>query len=323
MQPTTPVARDDGRGRESRGARDHQAFAWARVCVRAGLASVIAATALAGPTPASAAFDRTGVRRLLSAHGFSPAQTARALAALDRAATQGLPASMLENRIREGIARHAPPATIQRVLDDRLSALEQADAIAHRCDSTRVARPGREHALARLADSFAMGVSPKDLAGLLPPGEGPRRDLEGVSHAAEVMGRLARRGIAPADTRGTLGAALEVGWTHEQLERLVDVFQDVRRLGLPPHDADRWLGESVREKTPPERLVEAAKGKMKTVAAAGNGPRGKSGSGPRATHGRSGASSPHGAGAHGTGAHGAGTRGPQPHVPGPRMPPHR
>ena len=130
-----------------------------------------------------------------------------------------LPVSVLENRLREGLARGAAPVTILAVLDERDAGLVRADEVARRSVSEGVGVRGRNESLARLADAFSLGVSAADVHGLVPAAARAGRDLDDVSRSAEVMGRLARLGFRPAGhARRPAGGARRAlervpGWT--------------------------------------------------------------------------------------------------------------
>ncbi|PYQ15835.1 MAG: hypothetical protein DMF79_19300, partial [Acidobacteria bacterium] len=169
----------------------------------AGLRAALALLVLvvSGSVSGDPAFDAGALRGLLQARGFSETQTQAALGMLERANARGLPAAALVNRAREGMARRAEPSAILDVLSGRLSNLERADDMARRCAREGITVRDREHSLLRLADSFSMGVAPGDVGSLLPAAARANRDLETVSRAAEVMGRLGRKGFPPRDTR--------------------------------------------------------------------------------------------------------------------------
>lgn len=231
---------------------------------RAGLALLVLAAA--GPVRGDAAFDAGALRALLEARGFSATQTQGALAMLERANARGLPASALANRMREGMARRAEPSAILAVLSDRLSKLQRADDVVRGCAKEGIAVRDRERSLLRLADSFSMGVTPGDVMSVLPAAARANRDLESVSQAAEVMGRLGRKGFPPEDTREVLAAATAAGWTRDQTDGLVDVFLEARRLGVTQEKTRQILAEGILEKKEPAGLVEVMKRSSKPDA---------------------------------------------------------
>jgi hypothetical protein len=287
--------------------------------------ALVACLALAcGSVWAQSSLDSSALRRLLTARGFSAAQAQATLATLERAEAHGLPASALESRLREGLARHAEPAVIQRVLDRRLGELEKADALARRGRQQGLVVRDRQGSLGRLADSFALGVAPGDVGGLLAPAARARRDLDGISRAAEVMGRLAQQGSPAADTRDVLGAALTAGWTREQMDGLVEVFASARRSAAAPGQVRRTLVAGIRGGESLDRLAARMKAETKALAEAKTvgSARAASRSGPAHSSppkaGR-GAGSPRGARPP---ARGPGPRAPAPRPHGPRGPMH-
>src|SRR6266568_3377611 len=252
---------------------------------RAGLALLVLAAA--GPVWGDAAFDAGALRALLEARGFSATQTQGALAMLERANARGLPASALANRMREGMARRAEPSAILAVLSDRLSKLQRADDVVRGCAKEGIAVRDRERSLLRLADSFSMGVTPGDVMSVLPAAARANRDLESVSQAAEVMGRLGPKRFPPEDTREVLGAATAAGWTRDQTDGLVDVFLEARRLGVTQEKTRQILAEGILEKKEPAGLVEVMKRSSSTPPPSGSSRSGaaKGGKGAGTSHG--------------------------------------
>jgi hypothetical protein len=271
-------------------------------------------------------FDGNSLRSLLAAHGFAPAQTQTVLATLERAEASGLPASVLESRVREGLARHAEPAAIQRVLDRALGELATADGLARRGSGQGITVRDRQGSLTRLADSLAMGVTQEDVASLFPAAAGAKRDLDSVSRAAEVMGRLARQGSPAADTREVLRAALAAGWTRDQMDGLVDVFATARHLGVPRGKTRQMLADGIRNGRGLDRLSEEVKAGAKAAGATSAAASPRSGASPSGSpKGKKGVSSPRG---HRPPSHGGRpprAPAPRPHTPrGPvHRPPHR
>ncbi len=285
-----------------------------------GLCSFACGLAWAGP-----AADASALRGLLVAGGFSAAQTQAALAALERAEARGLPASVLENRMREGLARHAEPAAILGVLADRLSDLEKAQALSRRCSEAGIAVRDRERSLTRLADSLSMGVTPGDVTSVLPDAVRGKRDLEAVSRAAEVMGRLDRQGFPAQETRDVMGAALAAGWTREQMDALAGAFVEGRRLGLSHDTVHQALVNGVRSGKASNLLVEDLRGRAKAAVEPSSAvPPRSEGSADAASSKaakQGGASAQHGAGARNAPPRTPTPRGAQPHAPRPRSAP--
>lgn len=284
------------------------------------LASALCALAgsAAGSSPS---FDAAGWRTRLLAHGFSRAQTDSAVLALERAGSRQLPVSVLENRLREGLARRATPATILHVLGDRQADLVRADDVARRGSSQGVGPRDRTSSLVRLADAFSMGVPPADAQTLVPAAARAGRSLDDVSRSAEVMGRLARLGFRPPDTREVLQAALVQGWARPRLDGLVGVFVAARGRGLAPGQVRELLVAGIQARKEPGDLsqdVEAAEAAKATSGAAGGG----------AGAAKAGASGEQGGSAHGNQAGGrgaqhapaSGAHGQAPHTPAPRTP---
>jgi hypothetical protein len=238
-----------------RGGRSDSAW------LRAGLAFLVLFAS--GTAWGEVSFDPRELRGRLESRGFTPTQAQAALAMLERAEARGLPASTLANRMREGMARRAEPAAILGVLTDRLSDLERADDLARRCAREGITVRDREHSLLRLADSFSMGVNPEDVGAVLPAAS-KGRDLESVSRAAEVMGRLAQRGFPPAETRDVLAAAIGAGWAQDKMDGLVDIFLEAKRLGMGREKMRQIFADGIRDQKEPSRVVEDMKRSAKS-----------------------------------------------------------
>jgi hypothetical protein len=283
--------------------------------LRAGLVLLVL---VASPTAwGDASFEPSNIRGRLEAKGFTPSQAQAALAILDRAEARGLPASTLANRIREGFARGAQPSAILGVLSDRLADLERADAVTRRCAREGITVRDRDLSMMRLADSFSMGVTPGDVVAVLPAVSRAGRDLETVSRAAEVMGRLGQRGFPPADTRDVLAAATGAGWTRDQMDGLVDTFLEAQRLGVGRERTRQILADGIRDRKDPSHLVEDMK--KTTTAASASHPSAQSHSPASGS-----STSPSGKGGKGGTSRGSGpgTKGTPPHPPPPPPRPH-
>jgi hypothetical protein len=303
------------------GRENRRRLCWTRLAA-AALAVLTCGIAWGRPS-----FDESSLRGLLAAHGFAPAETRAVIATLERAEAAGLPTSVLENRLREGLARHAHPADVRRVLDRRLGDLAAADGLARRASGRGIPVRDRQGSLTRLADSLAMSVAQEDVASLFPAAVGAKRGLEDVSRAAEVMGRLSRQGSPAPDTRDVLQAALAAGWTRGQMDGLVDVLGSARRLGVPPGRARQVLVDGIRNGKGFARLSDEVKAAANAAEPVVASPRpGVSQSGP--PKGKDGVSSPK----KGVSPPHAPSRGGPPRAPAPRPhmprgpvhgPPHR
>ena len=296
---------------------------------RLGAPAVLLCALACGSAWGEPSSDAAALRRLLTAKGFSAAQAQTALATFEGASSRGLPASVLENRLREGLARRAAPDTILRVLADRATGLARAEDVVRRCTGQGMTVRDRESSLTRLADAFSMGVTPADVASLLPAASRAGGDVEGLTRAAEVMGRLARRGFPASDTRDVLQAALGAGWKRSQTDGLVDVFTKAQRLGASRDRTRQTLAEGIRGGKDLNRLVEgqapvkgasaSGAGGVKGGSPAHGGRAGARSASPRNPAGHAPAARPHAT--HRPAPRTPAARPPSPHTPGPRMPP--
>jgi hypothetical protein len=199
------------------------------------------------------------VRVLLERGRFSPQQSQAALALLDRADKRALPVGALTNRIREGIARRVEPKGILGVVQDRLADLERADDAMRDCAQRGIPVRDRERSLLRLADAFTLGVKPGDVAVLIPAAVTGKGDLETVAHAAEVLGRLERKGFAASETREIVAAAVAAAWPAAQMDGLVGLLLEADALHLTLSDARELIVEGIREKKDGPALVAKMK----------------------------------------------------------------
>jgi hypothetical protein len=176
------------------------------------------------------------------------------LALLDGADRRGLPVSELVDRIREGIARRARPEAILGVVQDRTEQLQGADEVVRRCAQAGITVRNRERVIVRLADSLAQGVAPGDIMALLPAVRGDG-DVESIAHAAEVMGRLERKGFATDETRDVVAAAVAEGWAADRMDELVGLFLEADFMRVPSDEASALLRDGIREKKQPPGLL--------------------------------------------------------------------
>jgi hypothetical protein len=211
------------------------------------------------------------------------------------------------------MARGASPAAILGVLTDRLGELERADGIARQSAREGVTIRDRERSILRLADALSMGVTPGDVLVVVPSASKANRDLESISRAGEVMGRLGQKGIPPSETREIVASATAAGWTQEQLGGLAQVFVEAKRLGIPKERLRQALVDGIRDKKEATDLLDDLKRNSRGESAS-SGPAEAPESGP--------ASGPSGSAKKGRagGAHAPAPKGPPPHPPVPRGP---
>jgi len=198
--------------------------------------------------------DAREIRGLLEGRHFTAEQTQAVLALLDGADRRGLPVRELVDRVREGIARRASARAILGVVQDRVGQLERADDIVRRCAQEGVPVRNRERVLVRLADSLAQGVAPGDIMALLPAARG-HGDVESVAHAAEVMGRLERKGFSTDETRDVVAAAVAERWPTDRMDELVGLFLEADFMRVPTEELVDLLREGIHDKKQPPGLL--------------------------------------------------------------------
>jgi hypothetical protein len=145
------------------------------------------------------------------------------------AARDGVPVSLLDDKLREGLAKSVPPARLAAFLGDYETRLAEAAALAKPANSPSL--------LKAIVEARAAGVQPRDLQPVITRG----------AHAVDVVTDLAQRGFAPAQVASTVAKVAQKD--PRQLDRLAAVAQSLSaRVGRAEaldaigRAADRGLG---------------------------------------------------------------------------------
>ena len=95
--------------------------------------------------------------------GFMGEEIARLLALVERAELSGLPHDVLLNKLREGLAKQAPPETIQEALEDKARVLQKAKGVVDTLIlEGRIVRD-HDFAVKMVADALEAGATPVQL----------------------------------------------------------------------------------------------------------------------------------------------------------------
>lgn len=131
-----------------------------------------------------------------------------ALAPVAEAARRGLPASLVANKILEGLAKGVPPERVVAVGRALLERLSEAARLLAAAEQGGLRAPADGAAtLTDLAGALQDGVRPEVVDALVTAAREARQGSEAVVAAARVLGELSRRGVPDAAAR-PLGAAL-------------------------------------------------------------------------------------------------------------------
>jgi hypothetical protein len=95
--------------------------------------------------------------------GFMGEEIARLLALVERAKLSGLPHHALLNKLREGLAKRAPPEAVQKALEDKARVLQKAKGVVDTLIlEGRIVRD-YDFAVKMVADALDAGATPAQL----------------------------------------------------------------------------------------------------------------------------------------------------------------
>ena len=159
----------------------------------------------------------------LAAPRLSVAQSVDDLNRLaDEAAAKGLPVAPLTNKIREGLAKGAPPQRIEAVIRQMTVHLETADRLI-RETYPAFGRPGRDAPVTLLAESFGSGTTLEEVRELgrqaQPSGTG-QISAEGLASAAKGLSFIKEARLSVADGTAVIAEAVKQGFLSHQILNL-------------------------------------------------------------------------------------------------------
>ena len=143
------------------------------------------------------------------------------------AAAKGLPAGVLTNKIREGLAKGADPKRIESVLRQMTTNLETADRLAREMDLTS-GGVGRDAALTLMAESLGAGVTIDEVRELSQQAKSSKSPLplESLANAAKGLSLIKEARLSEAEGSAVIVEAIRQGFRpHEVL----DLGRDIKR----------------------------------------------------------------------------------------------
>lgn len=193
-------------------------------------------------------------------------ERARLQSMVDGARASGLPAEILIEKVREGVAKRVPAARITQavtLLYERMQVADRLLALAPRAASVE-----RRNAVRSLVDALNAGLTETDLSNVIANLGAAARDPKVVAEVAVTMAELSERGFA----RASVVRATTVAWQRGGVRAMPSVIaaaasigpqvsardaaleQTVTQLHLPPglsHAPGQPQGSTVREPGPP------------------------------------------------------------------------
>lgn len=161
----------------------------------------------------------------------------------------GFPVELLVEKVREGTAKHVPPARIVqavRVVRERVTLAEALLA-----DAPRTPLAARSAAIRGLVDALNAGLTRRDLDAVLVSLGSASRDLAAVREVAVTLAELAERGFAVA----TAVSATTTAWRRGGLRAMSSVIALAAQLGPNVSARDAALEHGVTQFVSPPGLV--------------------------------------------------------------------
>ncbi|MBI5017078.1 MAG: hypothetical protein HZB55_16525 [Deltaproteobacteria bacterium] len=109
--------------------------------------------------------------------GFTALELRRVLSLMVRAKLAGLPHDDLLNKLREGLAKRAPPDAIERAVESKAQSLRRAKSLVDALLTDGRATPDYGYALKVVADALEAGVAPVDVLRAVREGQSPQEGL--------------------------------------------------------------------------------------------------------------------------------------------------
>ena len=222
------------------------------VSQRAGCAWLLVALSLVpiGPVWAEplSQVDIEEIVRLRTSRGGAAGDVAPLIEQAAKAGERGLPADVVANKIKEGLAKGVDPKRIEPVLGQLIGHLDRAQEILKDTANRSSAEPGsgpRARAVETLAEALARGVTPDEIRELdRQARQGTQRlTPEGLAAGAKGLALIKEGGISTGDGRALVGEALQRGVKSSEL---VDLAREIKRRG-GEFQSGRLRVQSVRE----------------------------------------------------------------------------
>ena len=215
------------------------------------LSALALATMLApaGAAAELAAQHRRDIARLAESRGVAAGEVAPLVEEIDRAASRGLPAGPLANKVKEGLAKGVPPARVQTVLRGLVGNMDSAVGLLGTVPDAAL----RARAIEVLAEALGRGVTAEDVKRLAQgAGAAP---AESLAFGAKGWALLREAGIPSDDGVALMSEAMRHGFRSADLlalAREVSRRRDEFASGRASLDAVR---EAVRRGERPERVM--------------------------------------------------------------------
>lgn len=209
--------------------------------------------------------DRDDIVRLRVARGGTAQEVAGLLEQAGKAADRGLPAELLANKIKEGLAKGVDPTRIEPVLGRLIGHLDAAQEIVKGSGSRDVAEvsgAARTRALDVLAEAFARGLTPDEARELERQARQgtPRLTAESLAAGAKGLAVLKEAGIAVKEGVPLMSVAIQRGFRSADL---VDLSRELKRRSSEIQSGKvrlKSLREAIARGDRPEQLFGDERG---------------------------------------------------------------
>jgi hypothetical protein len=192
--------------------------------------------------------DVEEIVRLRTSRGGAAADVAALIEQAAKAGERGLPADVLANKIKEGLAKGVEPKRIEPVLGQLIGHLDRAQEVFKEAANRGLAEPGpgpRTRAVETLAEALARGVTSEEIRDLERQARQSQQRLtpEGLAAGAKGLALIKEGGLSTSDGRALVGDAMQRGVRSAEL---VDLAREIKRRGSD-FQSGRLRVQSVRE----------------------------------------------------------------------------
>jgi hypothetical protein len=207
------------------------AQAWRRRGTAVGCALTLLVVGVPAPTDAQPVDRETAeLERLRSIHGRSPDEVAPLMAIVREASGRGLPQELLENKVKEGLAKGIEPARIEHVLRAMIGRLDAAHGLLKELAITPDMRdPRSRRGLHVLSEVLGRRVSADEVRAIDRAARegGQPLDAERLAYGARLLAILKDSGV---DGTRLVGEGLRQGYRPGELLHLGRELRHNREL---------------------------------------------------------------------------------------------
>ncbi len=195
--------------------------------------------------------DVAGIIERAVGRGVPAPEIARLLDVVTEARRQDLPVGPLLDKVKEGLAKGAPPERIVAVASRISGDLATSRDLIRRAEREGVRGEGRgdrERVVESVADAMGRGVSLKDVEELARrvAGSSPRgATLSRLEAGAQATADLVSMGLPLRDASETVGVALSHDLDRREIERLRESLARERRRGGSLEDGARRIRDEI------------------------------------------------------------------------------